>query len=55
MVYLPMYIKHYLYLVEQHSVSFEMWSAIIRIYTEGKSLIKKLSPGCQKVSTSRNQ
>ena len=32
--------KHQLYLLEQHSESFKRWSAIIRINTEGKSLIK---------------
>jgi len=37
--------KHQLYLLEQHSESFNMWSAIIRISTEGKSLIMKLGPG----------
>ena len=31
--------KHQLYLLEQHSESFKIWSAIIRINTEGKSLI----------------
>ena len=34
--------KHQLYLLEQHSESFKSWSAIIRINTEGKSLIMKL-------------
>ena len=38
--------KHQLYLLEQHSESFNIWSAIIRITTEGKSLIMKLVPGC---------
>jgi len=32
-----------LYLLKQHSESFEIWLAIIRINTEGKSLIMKLS------------
>ena len=36
--------KHQLYLLEQHSESFKMWSAI-RINTKGKSLIMKLGPG----------
>jgi len=36
--------KHQLYLLEQHSESFKSWSAIIRINTEGKSLIRKLGP-----------
>jgi len=36
--------KHQLYLFE-HSESFKIWSAIIRINTEGKSLIMKLGPG----------
>ena len=36
--------KHQLYLLEQHSESFKSWSAIIRINTEGKSLIMKLGP-----------
>jgi len=37
--------KHQLYLLEQHSESFNICSAIIRINTEGKSLIMKLGPG----------
>ena len=37
--------KHQLYLLEQHSESFKSWLAIIRINTEGKSLIMKLGPG----------
>ena len=37
--------KHQLYLLEQLSESFKIWSAIIRIYTEGKFLIMKLGPG----------
>jgi len=37
--------KHQLYLLDQHSESFKIWSAIIRINTEGKSLIMKLGPG----------
>ena len=44
-VYLWIYIKHQLYLLEQHSESLKIWSAIIRINTEGKSLIMKLGPG----------
>jgi len=36
--------KHLLYLFEQHSESFKSWSAIIRIKTEGKSLIMKIGP-----------
>ena len=36
--------KHQLYLLEQHSESFKIWSAISRINTEGKSLIMKLGP-----------
>ena len=36
--------KHQLYLLEQHSESFKIRSAIIRINTEGKSLIMKLGP-----------
>ena len=35
---------HQLYLLEQHSESFKICSAIIRINTEGKSLIMKLAP-----------
>jgi len=31
--------KHQLYLFEQYTESFKSWSAIIRINTEGKSLI----------------
>ena len=37
--------KHRLYLLEQHGVSFKIWSESIRINTEGKSLILKLDPG----------
>ena len=36
--------KYQLYLLEQHSESFKIWSANIRINTEGKSLIMKLGP-----------
>ena len=36
--------KYHLYLLEQQSESFKIWSAIIRINTEGKSLIMKLGP-----------
>jgi len=43
--------KHHLYLLEQHSVSFKIWSAIIRINTEGKSLIMKLGPDLMKQNT----
>ena len=35
--------KHQLYLLEQHSESFKIWSAIIRINTESKSSIMKLA------------
>jgi len=38
-------VRYQLYLLEQHSESFKIWSAIIRINTEGKSLIMKLDPG----------
>ena len=39
---LPMNLhKHQLYLLEQHRESFKIWSAIIRINTEGISLITK--------------
>jgi len=31
-------------LLEQHCVSFKIWSESIRINTEGKSLIMKLDP-----------
>ena len=42
---LPMNLhKHQLHLQEQHSESFNIWSAIIRINTVGKSLIMKSSP-----------
>ena len=41
------YIKHQLYLLGQHSESFKIWSAIIRINTDGKSSIMKLGPGCK--------
>jgi len=37
--------KHQLYLLEQRSESFKSWSPIIRINTEGKSVIMKSSPG----------
>jgi len=37
--------KHQLYLLEQHSESYEISAAIIRINTEGKSLIMKVGPG----------
>ena len=37
--------KHQLYLLEQNSESFKCLSAIIRINTEGKSLIMKFGPG----------
>ena len=37
--------KYHMYLLEQHSESFNVWSAIIRINTEGNSLIMKLSSG----------
>jgi len=37
--------KHQLYLLKQHSETFKIWSAIIRINTDGKSLIMKLGPG----------
>ena len=39
------YIKHQLYLLGQHSESFKIWSAIIRINTDGKCLIMELGPG----------
>ena len=43
---LPMNLhKHPLYLLEQHSESYEIWSATIRINTDGKSLNMKLGPG----------
>jgi len=35
---------HQLYLLELHSESFNIWSAIIRISIESKSLIMKLGP-----------
>jgi len=42
-----MYVRiHQLYLLAQHSKSLTIWSAIIRINTEGKSLIMKLDPEC---------
>ena len=44
-VYMWIYIKHQLYLLGQHSESFKIWSAIIRINTDGKSSIMKLGPG----------
>jgi len=39
--------------LEQHSESFKGWSAIIRINTEGKSLIMKLDPGDLFINSSR--
>ena len=43
---LPVHVhKHQFYLLEQHSESLNIWSAIIRINTESKSLIMKLGPG----------
>ena len=44
--------KHQLYLLEQHSVSFKIWSAIIRINTKGKCLIKKLGRGVISINDS---
>ena len=42
---LPLHVhKHQLYPLEQHSESFKIWSAIIRINTEGKFMIMKLGP-----------
>jgi len=41
--------KHQLYLLDQHSESFKSVSAIIRINTEGKSLIMKLGLGVKKL------
>ena len=38
-------LKHQLYLLEPHSEPFKSWSVIIRIHTEGKTLIVKLGPG----------
>jgi len=37
--------KHQLYLLKQHSESFKILSAFIRINTESKSLIMKLGTG----------
>ena len=37
--------KHQLYLLKQHNESFNSWSAIIVINTEGKSLNMKLGLG----------
>jgi len=39
-----------MYFYEQHQDSFNIWSATIRINTEGKSLIIKSSPGQVNVS-----
>jgi len=39
-----MHLHNQLYVEEQHSKSFNILSAIIRINTEGKSLIMKLDP-----------
>jgi len=35
--------KHQLYLLEQQSESFKSWSAIIKINTEGKSVVDESS------------
>ena len=32
-------------MLEQHSESFKLWAAVIKINTAGKSLIMKLGPG----------
>jgi len=45
--------KRRLYVLEQHSKSFKMLSVIIRINTEGKSLIMKLGPGIALMSFAR--
>jgi len=42
--------KHQLYLLEQHSEAFKIWSAIIRINTEGKSSIMNLGPSYLRIS-----
>ena len=46
--------KHQVYSLEQHSQS-EIWSAIIRINSEGKSLIMIIGPGkllfCESIDT----
>ena len=34
--------EHHSYVLKQHRKSIKLWSAIIRIITEGKSLIMKL-------------
>ena len=36
--------KYRVYLLEKHNKLFKSWSAIIRINTDGKSLIMKLGP-----------
>jgi len=42
---LPVHVnKHELYLLEQHSESLKIGSAIIRINTGGKKIIMKLGP-----------
>ena len=45
--------KYQLYLLEQHSEAFKIWSAIIRINTEDKSSIMKLGPGYLRISRLR--
>ena len=47
--------KHQLYLIEQHSESFNICSAIIRINTEGKSLIMKLGQAALYYQTKKVQ
>ena len=46
---------HQLYLLEQHSESFKILSAIIRINTEGKSLIMKFGPDKKRMCGRSNQ
>jgi len=36
--------KHQMYLLKQHNEPYKLWSASIRINTEGKSLTMKLRP-----------
>jgi len=49
---LPMNLyKQKLYLLKQHSESFEIWLAITKINTEGKSLNMKVGPGVVQLHT----
>ena len=46
--------KHQSYVLKQHCQSLTIWSAIIRIITEGKSLVMKLGPGPNFLASDEN-